>query len=76
MSELSKKERLINIVLDSSLRDPIKLSIIDSINNSPVAALSNQANTLKREIDMWTQSTRAKLQSAHEITDRINGLLL
>jgi hypothetical protein len=65
------KQTLINILIDSPLREPIKLNLIDIVNNTNDNDLPKTYSTIIKEIEIFQKATERRLKLAEETMARL-----
>lgn len=72
MTELNK-QALINVLIDSPLREPIKINLIDIVNNTNETELTKVYPTITKEIEIFQKATERRLKLAGEIIVKLGG---
>lgn len=67
------KQKLINLLIDSPLRDPIKINLIDIVNNTPEENLPKVLPTIQKELEIYQKATQRRLDLAKEITAKLTS---
>ena len=67
------KQSIINLLIDSPLREPIKLNLIDIVNNTSDSDLVKVYPTIVKEIEIFQKATERRLKLAEEMIAKLNG---
>ena len=67
------KQAIINLLIDSPLREPIKINLIDIINNTQENDLSKTFPTIIKEIEIFQKATERRFKLAEELIAKLNG---
>lgn len=60
------RQTLINLLIDSPLREPIKINLIDIVNNTSDADLSKTYSTISKELEIFQKATERRMKLADE----------
>lgn len=66
------KQTLINLLIDSPLREPIKINLIDIVNNTQDADLPKVYPTITKELEIFQKATDRRLKLADETIAKLN----
>ncbi len=66
MPDTLNKQTLINLLIDSPLREPIKINLIDIVNNTGDADLSKTYSTIVKELEIFQKATERRMKLANE----------
>lgn len=72
MSALNK-QTLINLLIDSPLREAIKINLIDIINNTADTDLEKTYSTITKELEIYQKATKRRLKLAGETIAQLAG---
>ncbi len=67
------KQTLINLLIDSPLREPIKINLIDIVNNTSDVDLPKIYPTIAKELEIYSKATERRLKLAEEISAKLLG---
>lgn len=67
------KQTLINLLIDSPLREPIKINLIDIVNNTTDADLPKVYPTITKELEIFQKATDRRLKLADETIKKLAG---
>ncbi len=65
------KQTLINLLIDSPLREPIKINLIDIINNTNDVDLPKTYSTISKELDIFQKATERRMKLAEETISKL-----
>jgi hypothetical protein len=60
------KQTLINLLIDSPLREPIKINLIDIVNNTNDVDLPKTYSTIAKELEIFQKATERRMKLADE----------
>lgn len=66
------KQTLINLLIDSPLREPIKINLIDIVNNTADADLTKVYPTISKELEIFQKATDRRLKLAAETVKKLS----
>ena len=66
MPDTLNKQTLVNLLIDSPLREPIKINLIDIVNNTNDADLPKTYSTIVKELEIFQKATERRLKLADE----------
>lgn len=67
------KQSLINLLIDSPLREAIKINLIDIVNNTADADLDKTYSTISKELEIYQKATERRLKLAGETIAQLSG---
>jgi len=67
------KPTLINLLIDSPLREPIKINLIDIVNNTADADLPKVYPTITKELEIFQKATERRMKLADETIKKLGG---
>lgn len=67
------KQTLINLLIDSPLREPIKINLIDIVNNTNDADLPKTFSTISKELEIYQKATERRMKLADETIAKLRG---
>ncbi|MFZ2199652.1 MAG: hypothetical protein WAV40_02610 [Microgenomates group bacterium] len=73
MPDTLNKQSLINLLIDSPLREPIKINLIDIINNTSEADLPKVYSTITKELEIFQKATERRMKLAEETIAKLGG---
>jgi len=73
MPDTLNKQSLINLLIDSPLREPIKINLIDIINNTSDADLPKIYSTIIKELEIFQKATERRMKLAEETIAKLGG---
>lgn len=73
MPDTINKQTLINLLIDSPLREPIKINLIDIINNTSEPDLPKVYPTIVKELEIFQKATERRMKLADETIAKLNG---
>lgn len=65
------KQTLINLLIDSPLREAIKINLIDIVNNTKDDELDKTFSTIIKEIEIYQKATERRLKLAEESINQL-----
>lgn len=74
MPDQLNKQSLVNLLIDSPLREPIKINLIDIVNNTPDPDLAKIFPTIIKELEIFQKATDRRLKLAEEIIAKLGGV--
>lgn len=73
MPDILNKQSLINLLIDSPLREPIKINLIDIINNTNEPDLPKVYSTITKELEIFQKATERRMKLAEETIAKLGG---
>ena len=73
MPDTINKQTLINLLIDSPLREPIKINLIDIINNTSEPDLPKVYPTIVKELEIFQKATERRMKLADETIAKLSG---
>lgn len=73
MPDTLNKQTLINLLIDSPLREPIKINLIDIINNTSEPDLPKVFPTIVKELEIFQKATERRMKLADETIAKLGG---
>lgn len=73
MPDTINKQTLINLLIDSPLREPIKINLIDIINNTSEPDLPKVYPTIVKELEIFQKATERRVKLADETIAKLSG---
>jgi hypothetical protein len=73
MPDTLNKQALINLLIDSPLREPIKINLIDIVNNTAEVDLPKVFTTITKEIEIYQKATERRMKLAEETIAKLGG---
>lgn len=73
MPDQINKQSLINLLIDSPLREPIKINLIDIVNNTSDVDLPKVYPTITKELEIFQKATDRRLKLAEETISKLGG---
>ena len=67
------KQTLINLLIDSPLREPIKINLIDIVNNTGDADLPKTYSTISKELEIFQKATERRMKLADETIAKLSA---
>jgi hypothetical protein len=67
------KQSLINLLIDSPLREAIKINLVDIVNNTADADLEKTYSTISKELEIYQKATERRLKLAGETIAQLAG---
>ncbi|MBP9702723.1 hypothetical protein KBD69_03465 [Candidatus Woesebacteria bacterium] len=74
MPDTINKQTLINLLIDSPLREPIKINLIDIINNTTEPDLPKVFPTIVKELEIFQKATERRMKLADETISKLGGV--
>lgn len=74
MPDTLNKQSLINLLIDSPLREPIKINLIDIINNTSENDLPKIYGTITKELEIFQKATQRRMKLAEETIAKLGGV--
>jgi len=76
MPDTLNKQSIINLLIDSPLREPIKINLIDIVNNTSEADLPKVYSTITKELEIFQKATERRMKLADETIAKLSGVAL
>ncbi len=73
MPDQLNKQSLINLLIDSPLREPIKINLIDIVNNTAEPDLPKVYSTITKELEIFQKATERRMKLADETIAKLGG---
>ncbi len=73
MPDQLNKQSLINLLIDSPLREPIKINLIDIVNNTSDPDLPKVFPTITKELEIFQKATERRMKLADETITKLGG---
>jgi hypothetical protein len=73
MPDTLNKQSLINLLIDSPLREPIKINLIDIVNNTSEPDLPKVYSTITKELEIFQKATERRMKLAEETNPKLGG---
>lgn len=73
MPDTLNKQSIINLLIDSPLREPIKINLIDIVNNTSEADLPKVYSTITKELEIFQKATERRMKLADETIAKLSG---
>ena len=73
MPDTLNKQSLINLLIDSPLREPIKINLIDIVNNTSEPDLPKVFSTITKELEIFQKATERRMKLAEETIAKLSG---
>jgi len=73
MPDTLNKQTLINLLIDSPLREPIKINLIDIVNNTNDSDLPKVYSTITKELEIFQKATERRMKLADETIAKLSG---
>lgn len=73
MPDTLNKQSLINLLIDSPLREPIKINLIDIVNNTSEPDLPKVYSTITKELEIFQKATERRMKLADETITKLSG---
>ena len=73
MPDTLNKQTLINLLIDSPLREPIKINLIDIVNNTNEPDLPKVYSTIVKELEIFQKATERRMKLAEETIAKLGG---
>lgn len=75
MPDTLNKQALVNLLIDSPLREPIKINLIDIVNNTSETDLPKVYATITKELEIFQKATERRMKLAEETITKLGGTL-
>jgi len=73
MPDTLNKQAIINLLIDSPLREPIKINLIDIVNNTGEPDLPKVYSTITKELEIFQKATERRMKLADETIAKLGG---
>lgn len=73
MPDQLNKQALVNLLIDSPLREPIKINLIDIVNNTTDPDLPKVFPTIVKELEIFQKATERRMKLAEETITKLGG---
>lgn len=73
MPDTLNKQAIVNLLIDSPLREPIKINLIDIVNNTNEPDLPKVYTTIVKELEIFQKATERRMKLADETIAKLNG---
>jgi hypothetical protein len=73
MPDLLNKQAIVNLLIDSPLREPIKINLIDIVNNTNEPDLPKVYSTIVKELEIFQKATERRMKLADETIAKLGG---
>lgn len=73
MPDQLNKQSLINLLIDSPLREPIKINLIDIVNNTSDPDLPKIYSTITKELEIFQKATERRMKLAEDTIAKLSG---
>lgn len=73
MPDTLNKQSLVNLLIDSPLREPIKINLIDIVNNTSDPDLPKVFPTIIKELEIFQKATERRMKLAEETIAKLSG---
>lgn len=73
MPDTINKQTLINLLIDSPLREPIKINLIDIVNNTTEPDLPKVFPTIVKELEIFQKATERRMKLADETIAKLGS---
>lgn len=73
MPDLLNKQSIVNLLIDSPLREPIKINLIDIVNNTAEVDLPKVYSTIVKELEIFQKATERRMKLADETIAKLSG---
>lgn len=73
MPDQLNKQTLINLLIDSPLREPIKINLVDIVNNTSDPDLPKVYSTITKELEIFQKATERRMKLAEETIAKLGG---
>lgn len=74
MPDQLNKQSLINLLIDSPLREPIKINLIDIVNNTSDPDLPKIYSTITKELEIFQKATERRMKLAEDTIAKLAGV--
>lgn len=75
MPDQLNKQSVINLLIDSPLREPIKINLIDIVNNTNEPDLPKVYSTITKELEIFQKATERRMKLADETIAKLGGTI-
>lgn len=73
MPDVLNKQAIVNLLIDSPLREPIKINLIDIVNNTAEQDLPKVYSTITKELEIFQKATERRMKLAEETIAKLSG---
>lgn len=73
MPDQLNKQAIVNLLIDSPLREPIKINLIDIVNNTTEPDLPKIFPTIVKELEIFQKATERRMKLAEETITKLGG---
>jgi hypothetical protein len=73
MPDTLNKQAIVNLLIDSPLREPIKINLIDIVNNTNEPDLPKVYGTIVKELEIFQKATERRMKLADETIAKLGG---
>ncbi len=73
MPDTLNKQAIVNLLIDSPLREPIKINLIDIVNNTAEPDLPKIYSTITKELEIFQKATERRMKLADETIAKLGG---
>ena len=74
MPDTLNKQAIVNLLIDSPLREPIKINLIDIVNNTAEPDLPKVYSTITKELEIFQKATERRMKLADETIAKLGGV--
>jgi len=74
MPDQLNKQAIVNLLIDSPLREPIKINLIDIVNNTTEPDLPKVFPTIAKELEIFQKATERRMKLAEETIAKLGGV--
>jgi len=74
MPDQLNKQAIVNLLIDSPLREPIKINLIDIVNNTTEPDLPKVFPTIVKELEIFQKATERRMKLAEETIAKLGGI--
>ena len=74
MPDTLNKQAIVNLLIDSPLREPIKINLIDIVNNTSEPDLPKIYSTITKELEIFQKATERRMKLAEETITKLGGV--
>jgi len=67
------KQSIINLLIDSPLREAIKINLVDIVNNTKDEDLSKVFPTINKELEIFQKATTRRLKLAEDTISKLSS---
>jgi len=75
MPDTLNKQAIINLLIDSPLREAIKINLIDIVNNTNEPDLPKVYSTVVKELEIFQKATERRMKLAEETIAKLGGAI-